>query len=562
MTFLAPTALFALALASAPQEGAPPIPESLGTYARAVRVAADRVMKGDLVGAQRELDAAPLAHRGFEWEHLRLTVELARERLASPATGDGDRWRGGRGGGRGARAAAPSETPTDRVSTLRGHATEHRVAAFSPTGDRIATAGIENDVRLWNARTGDPQHMLAGHDAPVTSLSFSPDGKRVVSASKDGTARVWESFDGTPALVLRGPGSPLVSIAWSDDGRWIATADESLVVRLWPADSTQATVAMRGATGSVTGLSFSSDGALLAAGSTDGFVRVWNLPGGDLVRSLGVGDTSVTTCAFDPANGTLLVGTGDGYLRRFQLTDGASLAKLRTYDGALTALTFTRDGHRFVTGSERGLVQVWDTLGLPLYQSRVAEGAITSLAFDARATRLVTCAADHAVRVLETDASVARVVQRSSVETLPTVEESLDMRPLAIDELCRRVVHRAGLEVERYEAAEALSASAYERMSESGLVQTTLGAARYRLERYEDALSTLVEASDKRKGLPANLAYRAMTLAKLAKLDDARAMLGRLETLMREDRWKNDVESNVLFDEARTVVAAAFTPKR
>src|SRR5437773_930604 len=149
-----------------------------------------------------------------------------------------------------------------------------------------------------------------------------------------------------------------------------------------------------------------------------------------------------------------------------------------------------------------------------------------------------------------TDAAVARAAQREAVPPLPSVDAAADMRPMEVTAIVARVVQRAGLDPKTYEAAEDLARAVCDRVPESGPALTAHGGALYRLGRYDEALEMLANANDKKRGLPANLAFRAMALAELDRGDEARAMLARLATLLKEERWANDVEANALHEEA------------
>jgi WD40 repeat protein len=62
--------------------------------------------------------------------------------------------------------------------------------ALSPDGARVAAAGLDGDVRVWDAGTGALVGILPGHTERVVALEFLPDGD-LASASWDKSARFW-----------------------------------------------------------------------------------------------------------------------------------------------------------------------------------------------------------------------------------------------------------------------------------------------------------------------------------------------------------------------------------
>jgi WD40 repeat protein len=110
--------------------------------------------------------------------------------------------------------------------------------AFSPEGQRLATAGEKNTVKIWDVQVGRELRTLQGHNGEVYTLAFSPD----------------------------------------KDGRWIASAGEDSAVKIWDSHTGELVRTFRGHTGLVSSLAFSSDGRRLISGSRDSTVKVWDVP--------------------------------------------------------------------------------------------------------------------------------------------------------------------------------------------------------------------------------------------------------------------------------------------
>jgi WD40 repeat protein len=76
---------------------------------------------------------------------------------------------------------------------LRGHTDEVFAAAFHPDGKRLATAGRDRAIWLWDLERGEPVARLPGHTSYIWSLAWSPDGTTLASGSGDFTVRLWDT---------------------------------------------------------------------------------------------------------------------------------------------------------------------------------------------------------------------------------------------------------------------------------------------------------------------------------------------------------------------------------
>jgi serine/threonine protein kinase/WD40 repeat protein len=109
---------------------------------------------------------------------------------------------------------------------LAGHSGGVPAIAFSPDGRRLASAGKDRIVRLWNASSGTLVHRSPLHDADIECLAFRPDGSMLATADFAGTIRLWGGASLSPLFKVKreaGPGQAW-RILFDPTGRFMAAA--------------------------------------------------------------------------------------------------------------------------------------------------------------------------------------------------------------------------------------------------------------------------------------------------------------------------------------------------
>jgi tetratricopeptide (TPR) repeat protein len=119
-------------------------------------------------------------------------------------------------------------------------------------------------VKIWDCTTDKERFALKGHGSDatsatsgrighphagwVTSVAFSPDGQRLASASSDKTAKIWDSATGKELFAVKSHAGTVFAVAFSPDGQRLASANQDGSIHLWETMSVSREVQNRRAT--------------------------------------------------------------------------------------------------------------------------------------------------------------------------------------------------------------------------------------------------------------------------------------------------------------------------
>ena len=114
------------------------------------------------------------------------------------------------------------------------------------------------------------------HNNAVYGAAFSADGKKLATASLDNTVKIWNAADGRHVGTLKGHGDGVAFVDFLKDGR-MATASLDKTLKLWSAEGELKTT-FAGHQDYLSCAALSRSGTLLASGAFDKTVRLWKLP--------------------------------------------------------------------------------------------------------------------------------------------------------------------------------------------------------------------------------------------------------------------------------------------
>ncbi len=120
------------------------------------------------------------------------------------------------------------------VTRLSGHKDGIYCIAFSPTENIVATASIDNTVRLWEWPNGRQLAVLAGHKEGLFHCDFSPDGRTLATASGDKTVKLWHVSTRRELMTLEHDHAVTVC-AFSPEGNYLATGTVNGAYHFWRA---------------------------------------------------------------------------------------------------------------------------------------------------------------------------------------------------------------------------------------------------------------------------------------------------------------------------------------
>lgn len=238
----------------------------------------------------------------------------------------------------------PAHSPEFPQLVLQsGHANAVLKMVFSSDGSLLATAGADNRVIIWDARSGTELRVVSG--TLTVSLAFNSGHTLLATGEIGGKVLLWDVQNGSEVKELRGQTGVVTSLAFSSDGEYFASSDEHGLVLLWDKTFSKPLKSLDSGSQGFTAVAFSPNNNLLTSAGSDGVIHLWSVASGQVVGALHGNKYPVQTLTFSPDGNLLASGGGDfrktGELSLWNTSQRQQLHTVVDGNGPVTDVAFT-----------------------------------------------------------------------------------------------------------------------------------------------------------------------------------------------------------------------------
>ncbi len=245
--------------------------------------------------------------------------------------------------------------------TLTGHSRWVTAVAISPDGQRVASAGLDDAIKVWNLGTGELLLTLRGHTKPVNCLAISPDCQMLVSGSDDHSLKIWNLATGALLQTLTGHARDVHTVAIHSGGKILASGGEDRTARVWKLATGEPLQVFSNLAGMIRAVAISPDGQMLASGGLDNQIKLWSLKTGSLVRTFARSHYSaVNAIAITPDGNTLISASKDKTIKLWNLDRGEVIRTLTGHTDSVNAIALSSNGKLLVSGSSDTTLKLWN----------------------------------------------------------------------------------------------------------------------------------------------------------------------------------------------------------
>jgi len=321
----------------------------------------------------------------------------------------------------------------------------------SADGRVLASADVEDVVKLWSLEDQAPPPAAAAVPNTFANVRAAPDGRSFIAWGTDRFARVWGLSSPSPVRILEEAPRPIFTVEYSRDGRRVMGEAAGLLVE-WDLASGSLRRWLPIGNASSRNLEINSQSELLATSSDGAEIELWDTNRGEIARRVSgfpghavgfwfrpdgeelvvVSDASNILSRYASATGKPLgIVTPDDSVWDVKwdlrgnllltlewgdilnLWSGGTKRRLATFESGTVSLSYSPEREAVAVSLSDGSVQLLSTRGGPVARLRASQSVARGLEFLGGGAYIVTADSKPAVRLWDTRSG--RAVWRASM---------------------------------------------------------------------------------------------------------------------------------------------------
>ncbi|CAG8573298.1 9126_t:CDS:10 [Funneliformis mosseae] len=231
---------------------------------------------------------------------------------------------------------------TPAIEKQKAHKAPIWAVRWSPTGNVVASGGLDNEIKIWDAETGDYYRTLEGHILAITGLDINATGEALISISFDNTIKRWSILEGVLINDIETKPGKVCCGQYTKDGNYFATASQQGTIDLRKDSNLEEIIRTYTSEGKY-GLCcrFSPDNTVLALGTDNDKIYLFDVESARMIHKLT--GHSGNPILFD----------------KFSRKHGNQISKCTGHEGYVMCVAAAGDNKHFVSGSSDCKIKLW-----------------------------------------------------------------------------------------------------------------------------------------------------------------------------------------------------------
>lgn len=299
------------------------------------------------------------------------------------------------------------------VLQLIGHEGEIFSCKFHPSGNMLASCGMDRCIFLWKA-SGNCKNISvfnASHSNAILDINFTSKNDRMITCSADKTVVIWDLKTSCRLKKIRNHESVVnaIDVSKSSQCDLVASVGDDCRINIWdlrlgkPASSIKELYPL-------TSISFNKTDNVIFAGGIENTINAWDLRNNSKSYGLVGHEDSVTGLSLSPNGDYLLSNSMDNSLKSWDVRTFSHLDRLeKTFHGHqhnfeknLLRCAWSPDGNMITCGSADRVVNVWCYHSQDLlHRSPCHKGSVNEVVFSPTEPLILSCSSDKQMIISE-----------------------------------------------------------------------------------------------------------------------------------------------------------------